>query len=115
MENFEKNMSFSYYPDEMEFDEKTQSLKKIKNNQKSTENSQKNEKKEQNFAQNNFFNNFSGLFKGNELIENLLKGGDLKNNFLMQALSNLNSKKTKTEKQTVTNLNFDEQDYFEEL
>ena len=120
MNQFENN-PIGYYPDEMFFDEKTQTLKKmssekfIKKDEKIAENSQKNQKNGQNFAQNNIFNNFSGLFKGNEMIENMLKGGELKNNFLMQALSNLNSKKTKTEKQAVKNLNFEEEDYFEEL
>lgn len=112
MENF--NGGTGYYPDEMEFDEKTQTLKKINKNKKIVENSQNNEKKEQNFAQNNLLNNFSNIFKGNEMVENLLKGGDLKNNFLMQALNNFGNKKSpKPEK--VSALNLDEEDYFEEF
>lgn len=112
MENSENNSNFGYYPEDMEFDEKTQTLKKIENNKKIAENSQKNEKKEQNFAQNNFFNNFSNFFKGNQAVETLLKGGDLKNNFLMQALGNLNNKKPKEAEKKII---IDDCDSFQEL
>ena len=107
MENI--NGGFGYYPEEMEFDENTQTFKII--NKKTVEN---NEKKEQNIAHNNFLNNFPQLFKGNEMIQNLMKGGDLKNNFLMQALSNLNTKKTKKEEK-ISSPNLEEEDYFEEF
>lgn len=118
MNNFETNSSLGYYPEDMIFDEKTQTFQKAKKLEKNAENSHKNCKNTSNFAQNGLFgeNMLSKMFEGNEMLSAFLKGGTMngsaKNNLIMQALTNLNSpKKQKKEKSTIT----ENDDFFEEF
>ncbi len=113
MNNFENNSAWGYYPEEMQFDEKTQKFQKVNNNEKIEQNSQKNM---QNSAQGFSQNMLSKMFEGNEIISALLKGGALngasKNNLLMQALSNMTQPKKEKKEAKIT---VENQDYFEEL
>ncbi len=116
--NFENNSSWGYYPEDLIFDEKTQTFQKVKKSEKNAENLKKNCKNNANFAQNGLFgeNMLSKMFEGNEMLSTLLKGGAMnssaKSNLIMQALSNLNSpKKQKKEKNTIIK----NDDFFEEF
>lgn len=113
MNKFENNSGLGYYPDDLVFDEITQTYKKAVCDKKN--NAEFDSKKA---AQSNIFseNLLSKMFQGNDMISTFLKGGLLngssKNNIIMQALSNITKQKDeKKEKNDFSN----DDDFFEEL
>lgn len=114
--------NFGYYPEDLVFDEKSQSFK-IKNNetlQKNEEKLQNNQNNIQNSVNNIFSQNLiSNLLGNNEMLSNLLKGGfkagDLKSNLLMQALNFAKNKSSKKQSDNKEKTIIDLDDCFEEI